>query len=103
MFHHNSPLISLGRRRSVAQVLERGRPIVHVPSEFRIARSSPSKWVTRYRVGGLSSLEDRSSIPARRPTRLPVDVVELIEPWRREKELAARRIARGLADGHGVR
>ncbi|GAB2546271.1 hypothetical protein GCM10027268_20350 [Brachybacterium huguangmaarense] len=47
MTHRNAPLTPLGRQRAVAQVLERGRPIAHVAAEFRIARSTLSKWVTR--------------------------------------------------------
>ncbi|GAB4096797.1 hypothetical protein GCM10028787_22720 [Brachybacterium horti] len=103
MTHRHAPLTPLGRQRAVAQVLERGRLIVHVAAEFRIARSTLSKWVTRYRAAGPSGLEDRSSAPAHRPTRLSVDVVELIESWRQSRRRPARRIARELADGHGVR
>lgn len=103
MTHRHAPLTPLGRQRAVAQVLERDRSIVHVAAEFRIARSTLSKWVTRYRAAGPSGLEDRSSAPAHRPTRLSVDVVELIESWRRSRKWSARRIARELADGHGVR
>ncbi|MDK9660563.1 IS481 family transposase [Propionibacterium freudenreichii] len=103
MTHRNAPLTVLGRQRAVAQVLERGRPIAHVAQEFHIARSTLSKWVARYRKHGQTGLVDRSSAPAHRPTRLPAQVVELIEDWRREKKWSARRIARELADGHGFR
>ncbi|MGP5054123.1 IS481 family transposase [Brachybacterium paraconglomeratum] len=103
MTHRNAPLTAVGRQRAVAQVLEVGRPIAHVAAEFHIARATLSKWVSRYRAHGLAGLEDHSSAPANRPSRLPVRVVELIEHWRREKKWSARRIARELADGHGVR
>lgn len=101
MTHRNAPLTCIGRHRAVTEVLQRGRPIAHVAAEFHIARSTLSKWVARYRSGGPAALEDRSSAPAHRPTRLPAWVVELIESWRREKKWSARRIARELADGHG--
>ena len=44
MTHRNAPLTVLGRQRAVAQVNEAGRPIAHVAAEFRIARSTLSKW-----------------------------------------------------------
>lgn len=102
MTHRNAPLTVLGRQRAVAQVLERGRPISHVAAEFHIARSTLTKWVTRYRAGGADALVDRSSAPAHRPTRLPIDVVELIDSWRRERKWSARRIAHELHESHGI-
>ncbi|MBB5832651.1 transposase [Brachybacterium aquaticum] len=102
MTHRNAPLTVIGRQRAVAQVIERGRPIAHVAAEFHIARSTLSKWVSRYRDHGEAGLEDRSSAPAHRPTRLPAWVVELIEHWCRRRKWSARRIVRGLADGHDV-
>lgn len=100
MTHANAPL---GRRRAVEEVLERGRPIAHVAAEFHISRATLSKRVNRYRHDGPGALEDRSSAPANRPTRLAAWVVEKIEAWRREHKWSARRIARGLADVHQVR
>lgn len=94
----NASLTVLGIQRVVAQVVERGRPIAHVAAEFHIARSTLSKWVSRYREHGV---QDRSSAPANRPTRLPEWVLELIEHWRRKKKWSARRTTRELADGHG--
>src|SRR5690625_388302 len=102
MTHRNAPLTALGRQRAVAQVVVRGRPIAHVAAELRIARATLSKWVARYRAEGEAGLLDRPSAPATRPSRLPVWVVELIEKWRRDKKWSARRIARELAEGHGV-
>jgi transposase-like protein len=79
MTHRNAPLMTLGRQRAVDHVIERGRPIAHVAAEFHIARAALSKWVTRYRELGVVGLEDRSSAPVYRPTRLAGWVVELIE------------------------
>jgi transposase len=103
MTHRNAPLTTVGRQRAVSQVIERGRPIAHVAAEFHIARATLSKWVSRYRELGVVGLEDRSSAPAHRPTRLEGWVVELIEHWRRKLKWSARRIARELADRHDVR
>jgi len=93
----------LGRQRAVDQVIGKGRPIAHVAAEFHIARATLSKWVSRYRVHGEVGLGDRSGAPAERPSRLATWVVELIEHWRRKRKWSARRIARELADGYGVR
>ena len=99
----NAPLTVLGRQRAVAQVIGKGRPIAHVAAEFHIARATLSKWVSRYRDHGVVGLEDRSSAPAERPSRLAAWVVELIEHWRRKRKWSARRIARELADRHHIR
>ncbi|MGP5268716.1 IS481 family transposase [Brachybacterium alimentarium] len=101
MHHRNAPLTVVGRQRAVAQVVDSGRPIAHVAAEFRIARTTLSKWVGRFREHGEAGLEDHSSAPANRPARLPIWALELIESWRRKKKWSARRITRELADGHG--
>lgn len=103
MTHRNAPLTVLGRQRAVAEVIQGRRPIAHVAAEFHIARATLSKWVSRFRKHGQAGLQDHSSAPANRPSRLPVWMVELIEYWRRTKKWSARRIARELADGHGAR
>src|SRR5690625_516390 len=102
MTHRNAPLTVVGRQRAVTQVVDVGRPIAHVAAEFHIARATLSKWVSRYRDCGGAGLEDRSSAPAERPSRLAEWVVELIEHWRRKRKWSARRIARELADRHSV-
>ena len=98
--HGNAPLTVLGRQRAVALVIERDRLIAHVAAEFHIARATISKWVGRYRAGGASGLEDRSSVPVNRSSRLRTKGVELIEHLRRMKKWSARRIARELTDGN---
>ncbi len=80
MTRRDAPLTPGGRRRAVEEVLDRGRLVAHVAGEFRISRATLSKWVTRYRRDGAMGLEDASSTPANRPTRLPGWVIELIEP-----------------------
>lgn len=101
MTHRNSPLTPAGRQRLVRRVEVDGRAIAHVAAEAGIARSTLTKWVHRYRADGLEALEDRSSAPARRPSRLPVEVIELIDAWRRDHKWSARRIALELSDrGH---
>lgn len=64
MHHRNAPLTVVGRQPAVAQVIDSGRPISRATSEFRIARTTLSKWVGRYRELGEPGLQDRSSAPA---------------------------------------
>lgn len=100
MLHANAPLTPEGRLRMVRRV-EAGRPIAHVAAEADIARATVTKWVKRYRTGGIAALQDRSSAPTHRPTRLPVAVIEQIDTWRREKKWSARRITHELSQ-HGI-
>ena len=60
MTHRNAPLTPQDRYRLVMRV-QAGRPIAHVAAEAGIARATLAKWVARYRQGGISELEDRSS------------------------------------------
>ena len=77
--------------------VQAGRPIAHVAAEAGSARATLSKWVARYRQGGAQALEDRSSVPAHRPTRTSTETVDLIEHWRRTHKWSARRISHELA------
>ena len=86
MTHRNSPLTAVGRHRLVAQVVEVGRPIAHVAAEAHIARPR-SRSGSNATARTAPSLEDRSSAPANRPSRLPIEVLELIEAWRRDEEV----------------
>lgn len=101
MTHRDSPLTPAGRLRLVQRVEDDGRPIAHVAAEAGVARSTLTKWVHRYRADGAEAWEDRTSAPARRPSRPPIEVLELIDAWRREYKWSARRIALELASrGH---
>ena len=101
MTHVNAPLTLEGRQRLVTRVLTDGRPISHVAAEAGIARSTLTKWVARYRADGPEGLGDRSSAPAARPTRVPLEVLELIDRFRRDHKWSARRIQLELTQlGH---
>lgn len=66
--------------------IQAGRPIAHVAAEAGIARATLSKWVARYRQGGISELEGRSSVPFHCPARSSAEMVDLIEHWRLTRE-----------------
>lgn len=101
MAHANAPLTPEGRQRLVTRVLDDDRPISHVATEAGIARSTLTKWVARYRADGPEGLGDRSSAPVERPTRVSLEVLELIDRWRRDHKWSARRIHLELTErGH---
>lgn len=94
MTHAYAPLTPAGRRCFATRVISEGRPVAHVAAEAGVARSILTKWMARYHHGGPHALEDYSSAPT---TRLPVEVFELIDTWRRENKWSARMIPRELA------
>ena len=96
MTRRNAPLTPQGRYQLVMRV-QAGRPIAHVAAEAGIARATLSKWVARYRQGGVPELEDRSSAPFHCPARTSAETVDLIEHWRRTHKWSARRISHELA------
>lgn len=80
------PLPLVGRHRLVIRITGHGRPLSRVAAEAGVARSLLTKWVTRHRVRGPAALVHRSSALRRRPTRLPIEAIELIGSSRREHE-----------------
>jgi transposase InsO family protein len=54
-----------------------------------VSERTAAKWLARWRDEGEAGLEDRSSAPRRRPTRLPADRLEAIEALRRLRMTAA--------------
>lgn len=94
MSHRNAPLTPEGRRRLVTGCQH--RPIAHVAAEAGVSRQCLSKWVGRYRAGGEAALQDRSSAPARRPTRTPQPVITEIIRLRKKHRWSAVTIAAEL-------
>src|SRR5690625_3431687 len=93
MTHRNSPLTPAGRLRLVQRVEDDGRPIAHVAAEAGVARSTLTNWVHRSREYGIAALAVRTTAPALRRSRLPIEVLVLIDAWRRDRKSSARRIA----------
>ena len=80
MAHRKAKLTALGRRLLVDRVEQEGWPIAHAAAMAGVSRQTATKWVNRYRAGGLAGLEDRSSAPRRSPRALPeADVQRIIE------------------------
>jgi len=67
--HRNAPLTPAGRRKLVELVVEDGWVQARVAERFQVSRATVSKWVRRYRAGGVAGLADRSSKPHRSPAQ----------------------------------
>lgn len=82
--HKNARLTPLGRERLV-RMMESGHTPQAAARAAGVCPRTALKWLARYRAEGLGGLQDRSSRPLklRRPT--PVDTVERIKAWRRQR------------------
>lgn len=66
------------------------RPIAHLAAEAGISREFLAKWITRWRIGGDTALQDAPCRPGRCPTATPEHVVSAVLGYRRRKWSAAR-------------
>jgi transposase InsO family protein len=70
--HQRAALTPFRREQMVAAVLEEGLSRKDAAAAFRVSPRTVSKWLARYRAGGVAALRDRSSRPRHlhRPTPL---------------------------------
>jgi transposase InsO family protein len=80
--HHNAALTPLRREQMIQYALEDGHTLKAAAAAFKVSSRTVSKWLARFRSGGLAELQDRSSRPkrVRRPT-----------PFLRQQEVIALR------------
>jgi transposase InsO family protein len=83
-------------RAEIVSLVEAGTPISSVATRFNISRPTVYKWLSRYRTGGESALEDRRSRPHRSPNRTDVRIEAAVAQLRRDRRLFAWQIALGL-------
>jgi transposase InsO family protein len=93
--HENARMTVHGRLLLVLRVREQGWRVKDAALAAGVSERRACKWLARWRGGGERALHDRSSAPARCPTRLPADVVAAIERLRRQR-LSGPQIARRL-------
>jgi transposase InsO family protein len=93
--HENARMTVHGRLLLVLRVREQGWRVKDAALAVGVSERSAYKWLARQRAGGERALHDRSSAPARCPTRLPADAVAAIERLRRQR-LSGPQIARRL-------
>jgi transposase len=78
--HPSARLTVFSRQLLVKRVLIDGWATAAVAEQLGISRTTAYKWVRRYRVDGLSGLEDRSSRPHRSPRRSSAQVAKRAGP-----------------------
>jgi len=102
--HKNARLSYRSREALVRFVVEQGSTRKAAAAAFRVSVKTASKWVERFRLGGVHGLLDRSSRPHRSPRRTASFFVEQVLVLRRE-HMPGYEIARrtGLSPASGSR
>jgi transposase InsO family protein len=89
-YHHHARLTVYGREALAKSVLEGRLSLREAAAERGLSRQSASKWVRRYREGGVEALADRSSRPARLRQPTSVEQAGRVEALRRERWTGVR-------------
>lgn len=92
---HRNARTTLHSRQVLVERIAQGLPAWQVAQDLGVSRQTVQKWLARLRAEGTGGLEDRSSRPARSPTRLPATKVERIAALRHQR-LTAGQIAQRL-------
>lgn len=92
-YHHHARLTLRGREQMCLDVVEGRLGLCAAAAAHRLSRQSASKWVRRYRQGGLEGLRDRSSRPHSSPRQTSAGVEQQVIELRRGR-LAGYWIAR---------
>jgi transposase InsO family protein len=93
--HQNARMTFHGRLLLVRRVREAGWRVIDAAVAAGVSERTAYTWLKRFRDGGEPALHDRSSAPARSPSRLPADIIATIERLRRQR-WSGPRIARAL-------
>ena len=93
--HQNARMTVHGRLLLVERVREDGWRVGEAARAAGVSERTAYIWLARYRAGGAPALHDRSSAPARSPSRLPAGTIATIERLRRQR-WSGPRIARAL-------
>lgn len=83
--HKNAPLTPKGREAMVRAVLEGGLTQASAARQFNTSPKTVSKWVRRFKEGGVDGLCDRSSRPLSSPNQTPPATCAAIETLRRQR------------------
>jgi transposase InsO family protein len=92
-YHHHARLTMHGREQMCRAVAEGRLGLCAAAAAHKLSRQSASKWVRRYREGGVAGLRDRSSRPRTSPRQTSKGVEQRVIELRRGR-LAGYRIAR---------
>ena len=89
-YHHHARLTIFSREELARSVVEGRLSLREAAAERGLSRQSASKWVKRFREGGLAALQDRSSRPHHSPRSVAPELVERVERLRRERWTGVR-------------
>jgi transposase InsO family protein len=89
-YHHHARLTVHGRELLCCAVLEGRLGLCEAAAEYKLSRQTASKWVRRYREGGIAALRDRSSRPRLSPRSTAAEQVARVELLRRERWTGVR-------------
>jgi transposase InsO family protein len=94
--HRNARSTPISRQLLVDRVLHQGWTYATAAEAAGVSRRTVGKWVQRYRDGGTTALEDRSSRPSAPAHQTPAGTVALIRQLRETHGLPAWALGRAL-------
>lgn len=59
--------------------------IIGLAADYGVSRKTAHKWISRYKAGGLDALADLSRAPKSHPQATPIDVIDRLVAFKREK------------------
>ena len=89
-YHHDARLTWRGRELLARDVVEGRLTLCEAAASHRVSRQTASKWVRRYREGGVEALGDRSSRPRRLRQATSAEQSARVESLRRERWTGVR-------------
>jgi transposase-like protein len=90
--HRNAPLTVEGRRRLCRRIEGDGFTIAQAAESMNISRQTASKWWNRYRVSGVTGLEDRPSRPRRSPMQTKARLERRVVALRQSRKIGPARL-----------
>lgn len=92
----HAKLTLFGRRLLVERIELEGWSLPKAAAAVGVSRRTATKWIDRYRIDGLTGLEDRSSAPRSTPRALPPEVIQRVIDARITLRVGSRRLERAL-------
>ncbi len=89
-YHHYARLTIYSREQLARKVLAGELSLNSAAAEFKLSRQTAAKWVRRFREGGSTALQDRSSRPHRSPRTTSAELACRIEQLRRQRWTGVR-------------
>ena len=82
--HANARTTPRSRADIVRMVVKEGQTLKAAAAAFSVCPKTVRKWLARYRDAGVTNLRDRSSRPARSPTRISAAARQEVWRWREQ-------------------